>query len=49
MVILLGLLFVVPYAGAQFGLNLNIFLYLVGIPAEAVTEFIIHAVGIVDN
>jgi Zn-dependent protease len=46
MFILLGMIFLVPYVGGLVGLNLNIFWYLVGIPAEYLTNFIIHAVGI---
>ncbi|NVJ93367.1 MAG: site-2 protease family protein [Methylocystaceae bacterium] len=46
MLILLGMIFLVPYVGGLVGLNLNIFWYLVGIPAEYLTDFIIHAVGI---
>jgi len=48
MLILLGMVFVVPYVGGLVGLNLNIFWWLVGIPAEFLTDFIINAVGIVE-
>lgn len=46
MLILLGMIFLVPYVGGLIGLNLNIFWYLVGVPAEYLTDFIVHAVGI---
>lgn len=46
MFILLGLIFLVPYLGGLVGLNLNIFWYLVGLPAEVITDFIVNLVGI---
>ncbi|NVK18229.1 MAG: site-2 protease family protein [Methylocystaceae bacterium] len=48
MVILLGMIFLVPYIGGMFGLNLNIFWYLVGVPAEVLTEFIVNLTGIIN-
>ncbi|SCA54930.1 Membrane metalloprotease [Candidatus Terasakiella magnetica] len=48
MLILLGMIFLVPYLGGLFGMNLNILWWLVGIPAEFLTDFIIHAVGITE-
>lgn len=46
--ILLGMIFLVPYVGSLFGMNLNIFWWIVGMPAEFLTNFIIHATGIVE-
>lgn len=46
MFILLGLIFLVPYLGGLVGLNLNVFWYLVGLPAEVITQFIVNVVGI---
>ncbi|WP_135078137.1 site-2 protease family protein [Terasakiella sp. SH-1] len=46
MLILLGMIFLVPYVGGLFGYNLNILWWLVGIPAEFLTELIIQSVGI---
>jgi len=46
MLILLGLIFLLPYVGSQFGMNLNILWWLVGIPADFITNLIVHGVGI---
>ncbi len=46
MLILLGFIFLLPYVGSQFGLNLNVFWWLVGVPADYLINFIVHAVGI---
>jgi Zn-dependent protease len=44
--IILGLLFVLPWIGDQFGLDLNVFLWIVGIPALGLYDFIISVVGV---
>ncbi len=46
MLILLGMVFLLPYIGSQFGMNLNILWWLVGIPADFITNLIVHGVGI---
>ncbi len=46
MFILLGMIFLLPYVGSQFGMNLNILWWLVGIPADFITNLIVHGVGI---
>jgi len=48
MLILLGMVFVLPYVGNIFGMQLNIFGWLVGGPADFLQNFIVHAVGIVE-
>jgi len=48
MLILIGMIFLLPYVGNLFGLNLNVFGWLVGVPAEFLQNFIVHAVGIVE-
>jgi Zn-dependent protease len=48
MFILIGMIFLLPYVGNLFGMNLNIFGWLVGVPADYIQNFIIHAVGIVE-
>jgi Zn-dependent protease len=45
MLILLLLLFVVPYLGAQTGHNLNILAWLVGVPADALYNFVLAITG----
>jgi Zn-dependent protease len=44
-VIVLLFLFVLPYAGEQIGLNLNIAGWLIGVPAEALYQFILKITG----
>ncbi|MDV7338765.1 site-2 protease family protein [Terasakiella sp. A23] len=46
MLILLGMIFLVPYVGGMFGFNLNIFMYLVGIPSDILMDLILNIVGI---
>jgi Zn-dependent protease len=46
MLILLGMIFLLPYVGSQFGMNLNIFWWLVGGPADFLTNLIVNGVGI---
>jgi len=46
--ILIGLIFLLPYVGGQFGMNLNVLWWLVGIPAEYLIDLIIHGVGIAE-
>lgn len=46
MFILLGMIFLLPYVGSLFGMQLNIFHWIVGVPADFLTQFIISAVGI---
>ena len=43
--ILVGALFLLPFLGAQFGLNLNIFRWIIGVPAEALIELIATLTG----
>jgi Zn-dependent protease len=45
MLILLMLLFVLPFVGEQVGLNLNIFRWLIIPPAEAVIRFVLAITG----
>jgi Zn-dependent protease len=45
LVILIGALFLLPFLGAQVGLDLNIFRWLIGIPAGAVIELIATLTG----
>ncbi|MFQ5957785.1 MAG: site-2 protease family protein [Alphaproteobacteria bacterium] len=45
MLILIGLLFVVPLIGAQFGVDANVFVWLVGPPIEMLLGFIIAVTG----
>ena len=44
--IILGALFILPWLGEMVGLDLNIFMRIVGIPAFATAEFIIDMVGV---
>lgn len=48
MLILIGMIFLLPYVGNVFGMQLNVFGWLVGVPAEFLQNFIVHAVGIVE-
>ena len=43
--ILVGALFLLPFLGAQFGLDLNIFRWIIGVPAEALIELIATLTG----
>jgi Zn-dependent protease len=45
MLILMLLLFLLPYLGDQIGRNLNIFSWLVGVPATALVEFVLSITG----
>ena len=44
--IILGALFILPWLGDMVGLDINIFMRIVGIPAFATAEFIIDMVGV---
>lgn len=44
--IILGALFVLPWLGGLVGLDLNIFMWIVGIPAFELADFIIKMVGV---
>ncbi|NQV99605.1 MAG: site-2 protease family protein [Rhodospirillales bacterium] len=44
-VILIGAIFVLPYVGEQFGIDLNIFRWLVGIPTEYLRGLILSLFG----
>ena len=44
--IILGALFILPWLGEMVGLDLNIFMRIVGIPAFTAAEFIIDMVGV---
>jgi len=43
--ILLLFLFLLPYVGQQTGLNLNLLGWLIGVPAEALYEFVLTITG----
>ena len=43
--ILLLLLFVVPWVGSQIGVNLNILAYVIGVPMQALIEFVLRITG----
>jgi hypothetical protein len=43
--ILLLFLFVIPFVGAQLGLNLNIISWLIGGPMEALFQFVLVITG----
>ncbi|MGC2199104.1 MAG: site-2 protease family protein [Stellaceae bacterium] len=45
MLILLLFLFILPYFGAQIGHNLNILAWVIGIPAEALYNFVLTITG----
>ena len=45
MPILLLLLFVLPWIGGQIGVNLNILAYVIGVPMEALIEFVLRITG----
>ena len=45
MPILLLLLFVLPWIGKQIGVNLNLLAYVIGIPMEALIEFVLRITG----
>jgi Zn-dependent protease len=45
LVILIGALFLLPFLGAQVGLNLNIFHWIIGVPAGALIELIATLTG----
>ncbi|HTT81633.1 MAG TPA: site-2 protease family protein [Stellaceae bacterium] len=44
--LILLLLFVVSYAGVRFGLGFNLLGWLIGVPAEALMQFVLHLTGI---
>ncbi len=43
--ILLLLLFVLPWVGSQVGVNLNILAYVIGVPMQALIEFVLRITG----
>ena len=43
--ILLALLFVLPWIGEQIGLNLNILAYVIGVPMQALINFVLTLTG----
>lgn len=45
LLILIGALFLLPFVGAQVGLDLNIFRWLIGVPASALIELIATLTG----
>jgi Zn-dependent protease len=45
LLILIGALFLLPFVGAQLGLDLNIFRWLIGVPAGALIELIATLTG----
>jgi Zn-dependent protease len=45
MPILLLLLFVLPWVGGQLGLNLNVLAYVIGVPMEALIDFVLRITG----
>jgi len=45
MLILLFFLFLVPYLGTRTGLDLNILGWLIGVPADALYQFILTITG----
>jgi Zn-dependent protease len=45
MPILLLLLFVLPWLGREIGMNLNIIAYVIGVPMEALIEFVLRITG----
>ena len=45
MPILLLLLFVLPWIGGQIGVNLNILAYVIGVPMQALIEFVLRITG----
>lgn len=45
LMILIGALFLLPYAGAQIGIDLNIFSWLIGEPSRALIELIASLTG----
>jgi Zn-dependent protease len=45
MPILLLLLFVLPWVGGQIGVNLNILAYVIGVPMQALIEFVLRITG----
>ena len=45
MPILLLLLFVLPWVGGQIGVNLNLLAYVIGVPMQALIEFVLRITG----
>jgi len=45
MPILLVLIFVLPWIGRQIGVNLNILGYAIGVPMQALIEFVLKVTG----
>jgi Zn-dependent protease len=43
--IILALLFVLPWIGGQIGLNLNVLAYVIGVPMQALIEFVLRITG----
>ncbi|MFT6580656.1 MAG: Zn-dependent protease [Alphaproteobacteria bacterium] len=44
--IILGLMFLLPLLGRQFGLDINVFSWMVGIPVQFLSNVIAHAAGV---
>jgi Zn-dependent protease len=45
--ILIGLIFILPYAGRQLGYDLNIFLVIIGVPMEFLRGILLNALGLI--
>lgn len=45
--ILIGLIFILPLLGSQFGLDINIFRWLVGVPLEFLRGILLSALGLI--
>jgi Zn-dependent protease len=45
--ILIGLIFILPMAGRELGIDLNIFRWLVGVPLEFLRGVLLNAVGLI--
>ena len=45
MPILLLLLFVLPWIGGQIGVDLNVLAYVIGVPMQALIEFVLRITG----
>lgn len=45
--ILIGLIFILPFAGRELGYDLNIFRWIVGVPMEFLRGFLLKAVGLI--
>lgn len=47
LLILIALLFILPLLGSQIGIDLNVFVWLIGIPAMELSRFILALTGVV--